>query len=511
MPRGDYYESYNDILNQLQAADAELKAQENAKAEGYLQAAMQNPNLATPEYNGLGLDYSRALKQMLQTIVQDPLNADPSRTRELILNNSLLRTVYGSTPAQLDGMALKLAQRTASGRFDPDIDDDPRLAVRQANREDNGLLIDSLKWAGDQISDTFLNGADAFQKLITGEDLTEKNRLAHDVVEIDKALDQAPSELKTGAAKMDMVKDLRQQALNIEQQLRGNTDPDVYDNLTRQLNLINQRINTISDSLSDAEKAAYETGGAQYDAARQEKQFYKNRIDQLTPRYQMDVDSEADAAQLKYEELVRNGKIDMFENPSYGLRYLWNQVVSPTAIARNAKTILPWVALGMFKPVFMAAGGAGLLSAYQNADYEYMDRYFEEHGTLEGYSQGLASLANSVGFIMDLTGGKLLGGLAKNNLTQMIMSEAKKVLEPALQASIATGSNAPLKAGFKTVFNNLRLDRYLTRAGEALQDKAFNISQGRIAKGLKDKNIFTTVPLNALGSTLHKMEWMLRQ
>lgn len=504
MPRGDYYESYNDILSQLQAADAELKARENAKAEGYLQAAMQNPNLATPEYNGLGLDYSRALKQMLQTIVQDPLNADPSRARELILSNSLLRTEYGSTPAQLNDMALKLAQRTATGRFDPDIDDDPRLAVRQANREDNGLLIDSLKWAGDHISDTVLGGADALQKLITGEDLTEKNRLAHDVIEIDKALDQAPSELKTGAAKMSMVRDLKQQALNIQQQLRGNTNPDVYDNLTRQLNIINQRINTISDSLSDAEKAAYETGGAQYDAAKQERQFYKNRIDQLTPRYQMDVDSDTDAAQLKYEELVRNGKIDMFENPSYGLRYLWNQVVSPTAIARNAKVILPWVALGMFKPVFIAAGGAGLLGAATNADYEYMDQYFEEHGTLEGYNQALASIANSVGFIMDLAGGKLAGGIGKKWLSDWMFGKIDKIVKPALEASLATGSNAPLKAGFKALFNDIRLDKILNTAGRSLTNRA---ELNRLAKAEAGKTGYGVIGRteDLLGKGLQKL------
>ena len=503
MPYGENFDQKLATLREAIRQQEEFEKSENTKAVGYLKAFIDNPELASPTEGIAGTDYSAAVKQLIQGMVQNPLNADPNRVRELLTSNPLLNEIYGKDRARLNLMSQRIAARTATGNFDPLIDTDPRANIKKANRESDGTLLDILKGAGDYVlNDVLLDKADALQHAVTGEYLTERNRVKEDIVEADKVLDSAPSELKTGAAKAALLKNLEAESRQLQQQLMGISDPDTYASVSRQLSTVNQKINAVSESFSDAEKAAYQAGGSQYELAQQTKYAGRERLEDLTPRYQHNVDAEAEAAQMEYEELIRNGKASMMSNPVYGARYLLNQLTSPAALAKNAQNILPWVAIGMAKPFFAIAGAVGLAGSVMDADNEYMDQYFEQHGTLEGYNHGLASLMNGIGFIMDLAGGKLLGGLAKNNLTQMIMSEAKKVLEPALQASIATGSNAPLKAGFKTVFNNLRLDRYLTRAGESLQDKAFNISQGRIAKGLKDKSIFTTTPLNVLGSTL---------
>ena len=503
MPYGENFDQKLATLREAIRQQNEFEKSENAKAAGYLKAFIDNPNLASPAEGIAGTDYSAAVKQLLQGIAQNPLNADPNRVRELLTNNPLLNEIYGKDRAQLNLMSQRIAARAATGNFDPLIDTDPRANVKKANRESDGTLVDILKGAGDYIlNDVLLDKADAIQHAVTGEYLTERNRVKEDIVEADKVLDSAPSELKTGAAKAALLKNLEAESRQLQQQLMSISDPDAYASVSRQLSIVNQKINAVSESFSDAEKAAYQAGGSQYEFAQQTRYAGRERLEELTPRYQHNVDAEAEAAQMEYEELVRNGKASMMSNPVYGARYLLNQLTSPAALARNAQNILPWVAIGMAKPFFAIAGAVGLAGSVMDADNEYMDQYFEEHGTLEGYNHGLASLMNGIGFIMDLAGGKILGGLAKNNLTQMLLGEAKKVLEPALQASIATGSNAPLKAGFKTVFNNLRLDRYLIRAGEALQDKAASITARRVAAGLPDKSLLSTKPLNALGSAL---------
>ena len=502
MPAGNYYEQNLATLNSYLNAEKERAAAEEAKAQGYLQASALNPALASPESDGDQTNYDNAVRQILQSIVQDPLNADPYRVRELINSNPLLKEYLGKTLESLNLNSRRLANRTATGNYDSLVDDDPRAMVKGANRESTNALVDILKGAGDIISDTVLGNIDALQASVTGEYMYEKNRLKNEINETNRYLNGTSPELKSSVSKVAILKQLQQESYVLKDRLRNTTDKATYDSLMRQLNLNDQKANTIANSLSDAEKAAYQAEGANYEQALQQKQLYKDRLDYLNPRYQFDVDVDARNAQLEYEELINNGKASVMDNPIYGVRYLINQLISPAAIQRNAKNILPWVAMGIAKPLFAFAGGVGLAGSMVNADSEFMDQYFEQHGTLEGYNQGLASLMNGVGFIMDLAGGKVLGGLAKNNLTQAILGEAKKVLEPALQASIATGSNAPLKAGFKTVFNNLRLDRYLTRAGEALQNKARSISINRVAKGKSDKSLLTTKPLNVLGSTL---------
>ena len=503
MPYGNTFESNLATLNSMLKYNEERAAREQARAAGYLQAASENPYLASPENNGDSLDYGRAIRQMFQSIVQNPLNADPDRVKQLILSNELLKDTYGRDPGRLEETVQRLATRTATGNYDPLVDEDPRANLQKANRESSGsTVLDVLKGAGETIAnDIILDNVDALQKLITGESLTERNRVKEDIVAADRYLASASPELKSGAAKLALLKQFQAESQVLEKQLNATLDPDAHEAILRQMSINNQKISNITNSLSDAEKAAYEANGAEYEYAQQQKMAGKERLDYLTPRYQMDVDVAAQNAQLEYEELIRNGKASVFDNPVYGARYLLNQFASPAALARNAKTILPWVAVGMFKPFFALAGGVGLAGSLVQGGDEYIDEYFDKHGTLEGYNAGLASLMNGIGFIMDLAGGKLLGGLSKNMLKQSILGQADKVLKPALEASIATGSNAPLKAGFKTVFNNLRLDKYFTKAGVALKDKAGKVSDSLVEAGKSSSN-WLTKGLSIAGNTL---------
>ena len=500
MPARDYLQQNLATLKNMLDARQEITQRRQAAREGYAKLLEQNPNLAAPEVDEYGLSYNSAIRQTLQGIVHDADNVDPERVKAIIISNPLLRQQFGANQELLDETANRLAKRTATGTFDPLVDEDPAAKIQAANVtspwKDNPLYR-----GAESIFNDIADPLDTLQSYITGSRIRDKNRTTARILEDTQYLNNAPSELKTAAAKVTTANELKKRNDYLKAMLRVETDRAKYDDIAGMISVNDAKIKSLTESLSDAEKQAFNAGGEDYLNVQQRREYDQWHLNEHTPRYASEVEAALNKARFYRENGISEDDTWAFiKRPELGVKYFLNHISQPSALWNDAAVIAPWIALGISNKAKYLVGALNVQDKFFNADEELMADYFDKHGTLDGYSSGLAGLMNGVSYIIDLYGGDILGKLAKNMLKQALKKEAETILKPALEASKSTGSNAPLQAGFKVLFNNsFRLDKLLSRIGNAAREKAFTVSQERMAKGLPESS-WLTKGLNTAGA-----------
>ena len=488
--------SNQDLTAQLfQQALAE-RQQAAIKSAALSQEVQKNPNLKISE-NGLPRGDMNIVASIADALSNNPVNANPLEALTAIRNNAYIQAVLSEHPELTsDALAQSVSMRAnakAQGKpvYDPFYGDkSPVEQVEGANREDN--------WFKQVGHDIWENTVGKVDKAI-GTDFMRNNELKTAIADKDRKLSQYPTETRSAAGKYIALLEAQKEYQELDYQSRqtgiGARIAELEDLKAKQLD----KIKALSESMSDAEKQAFNTYGQEFMKDMGERQALKDELKLNTPRYTGQVAKDLDIAQLDQEYLAK-GQSTSFTDPEswsngYVLRYMGTLLGN---LKQSAASVAPWLAINAIgggavgaagrlllgraisKSAAMAftSVGLGTANAFATLD-ENIDSYFEQHGTTDGFNELISGIAEGVAYMFDMYGSAIAAkGLGIDLLIQKAKKEAMSDITNNLTKSAADATrlrnSAPMKVGVHAILDKYNLGTLTSYLGKKLKDYGAN-------------------------------------
>lgn len=465
------------------------------KSAALSQEVQKNPNLKISE-NGLPRGDMNIVASIADALSNNPVNANPLEALTAIRNNAYIQAVLSEHPELTsDALAQSVSMRAnakAQGKpvYDPFYGDkSPVEQVEGANRDDN--------WFKQVGHDIWENTAGKIDKAI-GTDFMRNNELKTAIADKDKKLSQYPTEVRSAAGKYITLLEAQKEYQELDFQSRqagGARSAELEDLKAKQLD----RIKALSESMSDAEKQAFNNYGEEFMKDMGERQALKDELKINTPRYTGQVAKDLDIAQLDQEYLAR-GKSTSFTDPEswsngYVLRYMGKLLSN---YEQSAASVAPWLAINAIgggavgmagrlllgraisKSAAMAftSVGLGTANAFATLD-ENIDSYFEQHGTTDGFNELISGIAEGVAYMFDMYGSAMAAkGMGLDLLLKRLKKEAMSDITNNLTKSAADATrlrnSAPMKIGVHAILDKYNLGTLTSYLGNKLKEHGIN-------------------------------------